>query len=248
MSRTHKKKRVGEQMSLPAWAHNVSLSGRVAAAVVGTLYLLQLLAPSVRSVFALVPARCVCFDGDGKDWRTVARVVCGPRRQNRRMLRGTRITLGRAGAGVGLAPRPHAPSFDLDHPHKRVLSHLSIHKHSHRVVPCVWQLLTASALETALVKVRVWGVGVGAPSQTPAASPVCPIFRNRSSSPHPPTQAVLNICGLVLAAQVLEPVWGVRELASYTALASVATTGATLVAAYVSYVLNVYAKDAGKIM
>lgn len=68
------------------------------------------------------------------------------------------------------------------------------------------------------------------------------------SSPHPPTQAALNICGLVLAAQVLEPVWGVRELASYTALASVAATGATLVAAYVAYVLNVYAKDAGKIM
>lgn len=43
--------------SLPAWAHNVSASGRVAAAVVASLYLLQLVAPGVRTVFALVPAR-----------------------------------------------------------------------------------------------------------------------------------------------------------------------------------------------
>lgn len=51
-----------------------------------------------------------------------------------------------------------------------------------------------------------------------------------------------------MAAQILEPVWGTRELATFTGVASVAATGTTLIAAYVSYVLNVYAKDAGKIM
>ena len=52
----------------------------------------------------------------------------------------------------------------------------------------------------------------------------------------------------MLAAQVLEPVWGAREVAIYAAVASAAGSATTLLAAYVAYVLNVYAKDAGKIM
>lgn len=54
---TLEKKKTASMSSLPAWAHNVSASGRVAAAVVASLYLLQLVAPGVRTVFALVPAR-----------------------------------------------------------------------------------------------------------------------------------------------------------------------------------------------
>ena len=42
---------------LPAWAANVALTGRVAAATVTALFVLQLVAPGVRPVFALVPAR-----------------------------------------------------------------------------------------------------------------------------------------------------------------------------------------------
>lgn len=82
----------------------------------------------------------------------------------------------------------------------------------------------------------------------PRHPPNSPFFRNRFTPPHPPHQAVFSICGLVVAAQILEPVWGVRELATFTGVTSVAATGATLVVAYVSYVLNVYAKNAGNIM
>jgi hypothetical protein len=47
---------------------------------------------------------------------------------------------------------------------------------------------------------------------------------------------------------VLDPVWGARELARFAAVAGAVSTGATLVATYVWYVLNVYSKDAGKIL
>lgn len=47
---------------------------------------------------------------------------------------------------------------------------------------------------------------------------------------------------------MLEPVWGAREVGAYVALTSAAGSAATLLAAYVAYALNVYAKNAGKIM
>ena len=85
----------------------------------------------------------------------------------------------------------------------------------------------------------------------PAAPRPTPFFRCPTTPPHPPPtryQAIFSAAGLVLAAQVLEPVWGAREVATYAAVVSAAGSATTLLAAYVAYVLNVYAKDAGKIM
>ena len=93
---------IKKKMSLPAWS-NVSLSGRVAAAVIGTLYLLQSVAPTVRSVFALVPARCVCLDGDGdRLTHTVVWRLCRPRRLKAHV-QGTaeRTEEGRGAGGLG---------------------------------------------------------------------------------------------------------------------------------------------------
>ena len=111
-----------------------------------------------------------------------------------------------------------------------------------RFVPCVWTLLTAGALETRLVKVRRGErerARGGVRARQPLARPT-----------HLPLsfQAVFSAAGALLAAQVLDPVWGARELARFAAVAGAVSTGATLVATYVWYVLNVYSKDAGTIL
>ena len=130
-------------MSLPPWAATVSLTGRIAAGVIFALYALQAVAPGVRTVLGLVPARCVWRKGG-----LLSRFWARDRRQQTKSCDRRRD--GERG-GDGWLARPLRPIQSPIHASSpRPLPS----QPAHRVLPRVWQFVTSGALEKSLVTVR----------------------------------------------------------------------------------------------